>query len=184
MKAYFLGVVTPLFLLLGLGHQSQAKSLEIQLEPYIGYGPFAVTESGTADSQLGPILGGFGGLLWGDWYFALDYHTGGHYKLDKLTMELAHTLFGGGIGYISSNWHLWIGYYPSNKLEEFQQFLEYQGQGYKISVGWKFKSKLAISLNHVINDWNDKRSTVGGTETGSAEGAQTYFSVSAPITIF
>lgn len=184
MKSYFTHLVIALFAVVIFTPDLRAASSSLQLEPYIGYGPLSISEGIESDTKMGPTLGGYGGFLFGSIYLALDYHTGGLYDLPKLGIEVAQTLFGAGFAYIGSGWKIWLGYYPSNRIEDFERLLEYTGVGYKLSIGWKLKSKLTFSINHITNDWSEKNSTTGfSTATGSADGTQTYLTVSAPIKI-
>ena len=164
---------------------SNASSISLVLEPYLGYGPISFVEDSIAQTASGAVLGGRGGLQISTLFFALDYHTGGTYEITKLSSSLAHQMFGAGLGIIGSKWKLWFGYYPKNEWEDHAQFVEYTGTALKIGIGWTFKSKLTINIQYLNSDITEKYEFAALVlPHPNVSIHQTLLSVSAPIEIF
>lgn len=153
----------------------------------MGYGQFSYGAGGVSDTKTGPILGGKGGVYFGDnFWLALDYHLGGPYKLANNDNEYLNRMWGAGAGIIHQKViRVWAGYYYSAVIDDIENNQLYQGTGFALSCGIDLRSKLSINLEYSKQQYTSIR-TSGQTYTPptALDVSVIFLSLSAPIALF
>lgn len=158
----------------------------ISVEPYLGYSHFRWSTGGYSDSKTGAILGGKGGIeLSKKTFVGLDFHLGGPYHLDTSdnSNEFMNSMWGAGIRWGSPNARLWIGYYPTNILNDVNANTQYLGNALKATIGVQFQTKLCFNLELIKQDFNQIKGSDLGDQSFHLAVEIFIFSISAPIEI-
>ncbi len=159
-----------LLCLLGMlkGSNAIGASMNIFIEPYLGYSQLSFTDvygDGTPlpkDTAMAAVLGGKGGLSLkgGAVLMGLDYHTGGVYFLENGRKEVTQRMFGAGLGFQKGRLRVWGGYYPLNEIEDANLFTKYVGTALKLSLGFDFNQKISVNLEIIPCDLKTTESTI------------------------
>lgn len=160
-----------------------AKS-RVSVEPYLGYSQISFSVDGTSDDKFGTVLGGKGGIHLSKKVFAaLDFHFGGPYFLQNNDNEFTNTMWGLGATYLTKKLRLWVGYYFSNVLEDVESNLKYSGMAFKVTLGYMFKSKLAVNFDYIYQEFTEIDSPVFTSFDFQIDSQVIMISVSAPLGI-
>ena len=165
--------------------QSAIAKVRVAIEPYLGYSQYKWKSGGVSDTNYGAILGGKGGLsLNKEFTIALDYHLGGPYELeDQTDNEFLNRMWGAGLLFVGKNTRLWFGYYYINELEDINRNIVYQGNAFKLSFGFEFRSKLSINLELISQEFDDTRSNLFFGTPINIKTQVLFVSISAPLFI-